>query len=122
MNSIRTFLVAAALLLGSAPAFADCVSGTRICRDTINRVTLSTSGIVSVFVQLGDHEDISCTAGALSCGVSSTCTDTDGLDLNPSSLHYDQAYQALLLATAGVLIVELTVDTGCNITTVTLDP
>jgi hypothetical protein len=110
MNSLRAALLSTALLFLSAPAAAVCTVGSPdVCRDTITKVSLATNNVVSVFVTAGDHETIG-------------CTDIDGLDLNPSSVHYDQAYQAILLAAASFITVELSVDASCNITTVTIDP
>ena len=110
MNPLRAVMLSTVLLLASAPAAAVCTVGSPdVCRDTIGKISIATNNVVSVFVTAGDHETIG-------------CTDTDGLDLNPSSVHYDQAFQAILISAAAAITVEISVDSLCNITTVTVDP
>ena len=123
MKSSSARFLALALMIGCAPAWAVCSSSTRVCRDTITKISVNTSGGYSVFVTAGDHEILPCTNNTFpNCFGQSTCTDTDGFDLNTSDAHYKQAAQALQIAASGFLTVELTIDTACNIDTVLVDP
>jgi hypothetical protein len=122
MKATCVRLAGLALLLGSAHAAALCNNTTRVCRDTIAKVTVSTNGVYNVFVTAGDHETITCTAAFPSCFNMPTCTDADGFDLLPGDPHYDNAAQALLAASTGPNVVELTIDSACNIDDVTVDP